>query len=221
MTGNGGDVFNLLVGKITDLILKHVENTVNWFINQINNVICSFKLIGAKCPALKEVCITVEYDVYRCRLGPYHAAALEESLGCSFSEETDEAARCYFARQRSICMGGWDGVGDASRANRYKNLFSAPDITQLQKQFSDIVGDSFEYITPAIQSTMANVNKVGATDIFTEQASEICDESLRQSMTLDESERAPSEHPNLQTSRLLTRVHTCARSHTRLCVFLV
>ena len=200
-------MFNLLVGKITDLILKQVENTVNWFINQINNVICSFKLIGAKCPALKEVCITVEYDVYRCRLGPYHAAALEESLGCSYSEETDEAARCYFARQRSICMSGWDGVGDASRASRYKNLFSAPDTTELQKQFSDIVGDSFEYITPAIQSAMANVNRVGATDIFTEQASEICDESLRQSMTLDESEgRSPNIRPNLQTHKS----HSCS-----------
>lgn len=26
----GGDVFNLLVSKITDLILKHVENQLNW-----------------------------------------------------------------------------------------------------------------------------------------------------------------------------------------------
>lgn len=155
-------------------------------------------MLGAKCPALSEVCITVQYDVYRCKLGPYHAAALEESLGCSYSDESAEASRCYFARQRSICMGSQKG--DSSRAQRYKDMFSAPDLTKLQKQFSDIVGDSFEVISPALKSAMENVHRVGATDPMTTQASEICDESVKQSMTLDESEISP-----------LPRAHTPAR----------
>lgn len=129
-----------------------------------------------------QVCITVQYDVYRCRLGPYTAAALEEDLGCSFGDETAEAARCYFARQRSICLGSQD----QSRANRYKALFSAPSTTQLQQDFWDIVGDSFVNIPPALQAAMAQVNKISANDVFTKEASDICDDSLRNSMTLDE-----------------------------------
>lgn len=134
-------------------------------------------------------------DVYRCRNGPYSAAALEESLGCSYSDETAEAARCYFARQRSICF------GDGSRAIRYKNLFGAPSTTELQQQFWDIVGDSFVDIPPAMQAAMAQVNRIGANDVFTEEASNICDESLRNSMTLDQSAPRPSELPGT-TARL-------------------
>ena len=132
-----------------------------------------------------QVCITVDYDVYRCRLGPYEAASLEEDLGCSYSDETVEAARCYFARQRSICLGSQD----TSRATRYKNLFGAPSTTELQQQFWDIVGDSFVNIPPAMQAAMAQVNKIGANDVFVEEASNICDESVRNSMSLDESAR--------------------------------
>jgi len=147
-------------------------------------VICGFRFFGAPCPALKELCITVQYDVYRCRLGPYTAAALEEDLGCSFSDETAEAARCYFARQRSICLGSQD----QSRAVRYKNLFSAPSTNELQQQFWDIVGDSFVNIPPALQAAFAQVNKISSNDVFTSEAANICDESLRNSMSLDESE---------------------------------
>ena len=137
-------------------------------------------MIGAKCPALDEVCITIQYDVYRCKLGPYHAAALEESLGCSYSDESAEASRCYFARQRSICMGVRRGNHPGCN-DTIKNMFSAPDLTELQKQFSDIVGDSFEVISPALKSAMENVHRVGATDPMTTQASEMCDESVKQS----------------------------------------
>ena len=165
-------------------------------------MICGFRFFGAPCPALKELCITVQYvsrlahrrmrccaelrltpqDVYRCRLGPYTAAALEEDLGCSFSDETAEAARCYFARQRSICLGSQD----QSRAVRYKNLFSAPSTSELQQQFWDIVGDSFVNIPPALQAAFAQVNKISSNDVFTSEAANICDESLRNSMSLDE-----------------------------------
>ena len=137
-------------------------------------------------------CPPASQDVYRCRLGPYEAASLEEDLGCSYSDETAEAARCYFARQRSICLGSQD----TSRATRYKELFSAPSTTQLQQQFWDIVGDSFVNIPPAMQAAMAQVNKIGANDVFTEEASDICDESVRNSMSLDESARRQPARPS-------------------------
>jgi hypothetical protein len=36
-----GDVFDLLVDKITDIVLKWVENGINWLINMLNRVICT------------------------------------------------------------------------------------------------------------------------------------------------------------------------------------
>ena len=59
-----------------------------------------------------------------------------------------------------------------------KQVFG-PDLTELQKQFSEIVGDSFEVISPALKSAMENVHRVGATPMTT-QASEMCDESVKQ-----------------------------------------
>lgn len=67
---------------------------------------------------------------------------LEDQLGCAFGGSDaarQEAAKCYFERQRSICLGG-----DGSRYQRYKTLFETPPVEQLEKQFFDIVGDSFE-----------------------------------------------------------------------------
>lgn len=206
-----GDVFNLLVNKITDIALKLVENSINWLIGVLNRVICNFKFIGAKCPAVDEVCLTVDYDVYRCRLGPYTAAALEEDLGCSFGSDTAQAARCYFARQRSICMEG----GGAGKAARYQNLFGSPSVDDLQQRFFDIVGDSFINIPPTMQAAFAQMNQVGANDLAVKQARSICDDQTA-SMSLDESAlapppragRAPADSPRLP----------CARSHSRLCL---
>lgn len=176
-----GDVFNLLVNKITDIVLRWVESGINWLINTLNRVICNFKFIGAKCPAVGEICLTVDYDVYRCRLGPYTAAALEENLGCSYAADTAPAARCYFQRQRDICMGS----GEDSRTIRYQNLFGAPSADNLQQQFFDIVGDSFVNIPPTMQAAFAQLNQIGANDVFVQEARGICEDQTA-SMTLDE-----------------------------------
>ena len=193
-----GDVFNLLVDKITDIVLKWVENTVNGLINMLNRVICNFKWIGAPCPAIKEVCLTVDYDVYRCRLGPYTAASLEENLGCSYTPETEIAAQCYFAKQRAICI----GKDDNSRAKRYQNLFGAPTADDLQQQFFDIVGDSFVNVPPTMQAAFTQLQQISANDVYVEQARGICDDQT-DSMTLDESTLNPP------CSHLILYCHTC------------
>jgi hypothetical protein len=80
-------------------------------------------------------------NVYRCG----HTVGknkLEEQLGCAFGGSNtgrEEATKCYFERQRSICLSG-----DASRYQRYKSLFETPPMDELEQDFFDIVGDSFE-----------------------------------------------------------------------------
>lgn len=110
------------------------------FINRINDIICAIPF--APCRAIGLVCWTRgAKNVYRCG-NTIGQQALEEQLGCSFGGDDvgkQKAAKCYFERQRSICMGG-----DGSRYQRYKSLFEAPPMEQLEQQFFDIVGDSFE-----------------------------------------------------------------------------
>jgi hypothetical protein len=80
-------------------------------------------------------------NVYRCG-DTVGRNKLEEQLGCAFGGSDSgrkEAAKCYFERQRSICVNG-----DGSRYQRYKTLFEAPPMEELEQQFLDIVGDSFE-----------------------------------------------------------------------------
>jgi hypothetical protein len=75
-------------------------------------------------------------NVYRCG-DTVGRNKLEEQLGCAFGGSgtaREEAAKCYFERQRSICMGG-----DGSRYQRYKSLFETPNMEELERSFSDIV----------------------------------------------------------------------------------
>ena len=111
------------------------------FIRLINGIICSIPF--APCKAIKEVCWTVTgpQNVYRCGY-TVGRSKLEEQLGCAFGGSAtgrEEAAKCYFERQRSICVNG-----DGSRFQRYKALFEAPPVDELEQEFFDIVGDSFQ-----------------------------------------------------------------------------
>ena len=132
----GGDPFDFLMTLVTDEILKWLSAGVNWFINLINGIVCSIPF--APCKAIQEVCWTAQgpQNVYRCG-DTVGRGKLEEQLGCAFGGSDSgrkEAAKCYFERQRSICMSG-----DGSRYQRYKSLFEAPPMEELEQQFFDIV----------------------------------------------------------------------------------
>jgi hypothetical protein len=132
----GGDPWSFLMVLVTDEILKWLSSGVNWFINLINGIICSIPF--APCRAIDEVCWTASgpKNVYTCG-NAVGRNKLEEQLGCAFGGSDTgrkEAAKCYFERQRSICMSG-----DGSRYQRYKSLFEAPPMEALEQQFFDIV----------------------------------------------------------------------------------
>lgn len=125
----GGNIFGLLVGKITDIVLNWAELLVNGVIEMIENVVCGW--FGCN---LGRVCLVGGENVYRCQ----HSTDqnnLQWMLGCGFRATTAEAQRCYFARQRSICMDG-----DPSRYNRYQKLFDAPPKEELEEDFWEIAG---------------------------------------------------------------------------------
>lgn len=109
---------------------------------------------------------------------------LEESLGCSFGGSSSgraEAAKCYFERQKSICMSS-----DGSRYDRYKSLFETPPMEELEQEFFDIVGDSFTAVPPTMRAAFQQMERISANDPSIKQAKEICDSTLVDSMRLEE-----------------------------------
>ena len=125
----GGNIFGLIVDKITDVVLQWSEYQVNWAMEIIEGVICGW--FGCN---LGRVCLTVGENVYRCEHA-WGGDNLEWMLGCGYRADTRESRQCFFARQKSICM-----HGDASRYNRYQKLFEVPNKEELEQDFFSIVG---------------------------------------------------------------------------------
>jgi hypothetical protein len=81
-------------------------------------------------------------------------------------------------RQKSICLGKAETYED------YKNLFHSPTASELEQQFADIVGDSYESLPPSLMQAFQNVD---TTDTgYNQAAQNICDSSVLDSMTLDQ-----------------------------------
>ena len=127
----GGDIFGLLVGKITDIALKWAEHVSNSLLDLFEPVLCALTW-GGFCN-VPPMCFSHNANVYRCEHA-WGKESLKWLLGCGFRDDIPEEKRCFFDRQRSICI-----EGDPSRYNRYQDLFEAPSTEELENQFFDIV----------------------------------------------------------------------------------
>ena len=177
MRCSGGDIFGLLVNKILVLIAQTLDNAVN--INLILPMNVILRWFGAKIPYLctsrslgdpTPLCVEVE-----------DGQKAFASMGCYDFEDAPQYAQkqCFFKRQRAICL------DDGGRYNRYEDLFNAPNIYELQDQYKEIVGDSFEVLDPTFKSLMEQVSGQHR-DVDVIRATELCDQSLYESMDLDE-----------------------------------
>ncbi len=202
---SGGNIFGLLVGKITDIVLDWAELIVNGLIDTIESIVCG--LFGCRIP---RVCLTGGDNVYRCE----HTTDqnnLQWLLGCGFRATTAEAQRCYFARQRSICMDG-----DPSRYNRYQKLFEAPPKAELEESFWEIAGSTFDAVPPTLNAAFNQLQKESSNDVWTDAAKNLCDANLWDTMDIDEI--IVSSHPsnNLFTTLRAQTVCLAAGVHLQL-----
>jgi len=92
-------------------------------------------------------------------------------------------------------------LGKEETYQEYKNLFHSPTASELEQQFADIVGASYESIPPSLMQAFQNVD---TTDTgYNQAAQNICDSSLLDSMTLDQLVRART--PRAPRARLTAR----------------
>ena len=171
----GGNIFGLIVGKITDIVLQWAEYLVNWAIEKVESVVCGW--FGCN---FGRVCLTVGENVYRCEHA-WGGDSLEWMLGCGYRADTREARRCFFARQRAICM-----EGDPSRYKRYQKLFEAPNKAELEQDFFSIVGNTFDAVPPTLNAAFDRLQLESSNDVWTQSAKNLCDSALWDTMDIDE-----------------------------------
>lgn len=170
----GGNIFGLLASKILELALTSAEDAVNGFIiDPINAAIRA--VIGwipfvRNPPQLPRACFTGFWKPGgKCFLGDNDMAAY---FGCYGTDRAAAHKMCYWARQKSICMGS-DGAYE-----RYKSLFTAPSGDALEAQYRAIAGDSFNVIDPTFKAVFNSIeNSVQRDDV--KAAQDICDSSVR------------------------------------------
>ena len=163
-----GDMFGLLVERILIMIIEMAEGIINEHIMAfLRN---SVGWIGVK---VNDICIPYKDQ----KLCPSDPKALEALFGCS-TVDPQAHKRCFYERQRAICLGQDDA------RDRYEELFDSPTASELQQQFKEIVGDSYDSIPPAMLQAFKDA---GTTETgFNRAAATLCDGSLKNSMTLDE-----------------------------------
>jgi hypothetical protein len=106
--------------------------------------------------------------------------SLAAYLGCFATENARASRQCYFTRQRAICMSG-----DGSRYERYNALFEAPSGDELEAQYRNIVGDSFQAVDPTFAALFDSIDRSTLAD-DAQEAKQICDSNIYESMDLDE-----------------------------------
>ena len=163
-----GDMFGLIAERILIMIIEAAEGI-------INDHIMSFlrNALGWLGVKVNDICIPYRDK----KLCPSDPKALEAMFGCS-TVDPEAHKRCFYERQRAICLGQ-----DDSRA-RYEELFDSPSASELEQQFKDIVGDTYDSIPPAMLQAFKDA---GTTETgFNKAAATLCDGSLKDSMSLDE-----------------------------------
>jgi hypothetical protein len=163
-----GDVFGLIVERILIMIIEAAEGIIN---EQIMSFLRNaLGWLGVK---VNDICIPYRDK----KLCPSDPKALEAMFGCS-TVDPEVHKRCFYERQRAICM-----AKDNSR-DRYETLFDSPTASELEQQFRDIVGDTYDSIPPAMLQAFKDA---GTTETgFNRAAATLCDNSLKNSMSLDE-----------------------------------
>lgn len=163
---SASDVISLIMDRIIVDNIRQAESLVNGLIDGVNKIIGWIKKIDHVC---------WEYKTFkRCPEDPESLAAI---FGCN-PGATEPHRRCYYERQKAVCLGKAETYED------YKNLFHSPTASELEQQFADIVGDSYESLPPSLMQAFQNVD---TTDTgYNQAAQNICDSSLLDSMTLDQ-----------------------------------
>ena len=180
---SASDVISLIMDRIIVDNIRQAESLINGLIDGVNDIIGWMKKIEHVCYPYK--------TFKRCPEDPDSLAAL---FGCQ-PGATEPHKRCYYERQKSICL------GKEETYQEYKNLFHSPTASELEQQFADIVGASYESIPPSLMQAFQNVD---TTDTgYNQAAQNICDSSLLDSMTLDQLVRART--PRAPRARLTAR----------------
>ena len=173
----GGNIFGLLVTKIVQLIARLADDAINGIIiDPLNDLLDKIPFVGKN--TISRACLSGPFNPprYDCQYGPINN---QDLLGCYDSNGHEAQHQCYFTRQRSICL------DDGDRYPRYQDLFKAPDAADLNAQYQDIVGGSYEFLGPSFQSLMTQVSsQTQEPDVAA--AMNLCDSSLFDSMDLDE-----------------------------------
>ena len=128
----------------------------------------------------------------RCQYGSLSKDNLNAALGCSPLTTTPAKDRCFYARQQDVCL------HEGNRYKRYQDLFRVPDADELQNQFREIVGDSYELLPPTMLAAFQSVSRaaVDSSGLVNPEAAQLCDGSLWDSMDLDQvRSRSPSPFP--------------------------
>ena len=170
----GGNIFGLLANKILELALTSVEDAVNGFIIDplnyaIRAVVGWIPFIGSNAPQIPRACFTGFWKPGgKCFLGDNDMAAY---FGCYGTDRSVAHKMCYWARQKSICMGA-DGT-----YGRYKALFTSPSGDELEAKYQKIAGDGYNVIDPTFKAVFNSVrNSVQREDVTAAQ--DICDSSV-------------------------------------------
>lgn len=190
----GGNTFGLLVFKIVELISRVVDDSLNQLIIDPINDFVDFAL-GWAFPGdarplkpIPQACISKFFNPpqFNCPTG-----SLEDSdlYSCYGGKGFAAVRTCYFERQNAICTANDD------KYNSYLELFEAPDVQELGAQYREIVGDSYEFLTPTFKSLMESVaSQAQQPDV--KAAQNLCDASLFSTMDLDEViEHTPKPSP--------------------------
>ena len=176
---SGGNVFGLLASKILEMTLQATEDSINGFIiDPINKFVdrLPWPLNNVKGP-LRRACFTGFWKPGgRCWDGDVDMAAY---LGCFATESAAAYRSCFFTRQKSICQGG------SGRSGRYQALFDAPSGTQLENRYREIAGDGFSSIDHTFAAVFDAVSS-STLSADAKQARDICDDSVYESMDLDD-----------------------------------
>lgn len=183
-TCSGGDVFQVIALRIADFFIRGIESIINKFIiNTINSV---FGVFGT----IDHICIEDKNIKKYC---PNEAELMEGWLGCDVNGDGPDHEKCYYLRQRAICM------TDGDRYTRYKALFEQDSVSDLHEQFKSIAGEAYEDVPPTMLAAFegASAQAEAATSHSTglplqeEQVAKICDSTLTDALTLDELIQAP------------------------------
>ena len=179
-TCSGGDVFQVIALRIADFFIRGIESILNKFIiASINQV------IGWTGHELDDICI--EDDTIK-KYCPNEAELMDGWLGCDVNGNGPDHEKCYYLRQRAICM------TDGDRYARYKALFEQDSAGELHEQFKSIAGDAYEDVPPTMLAAFkgasaqaeAAVSHSTGLPLKEEQVAKVCDSTLTDALTLDE-----------------------------------